>query len=211
MKSLDSIDLKLYFYLSIIITRVNIIKSLLSWILHLVPHWGESPTDSFSCRGHRGTYSLGRGLTLTATSEYGHNDKGYDGNHDQYSEHNPKDRSPTQPCSRAWSCHTSSVLWSKWCYNCKTAKKYVIWFGEKINEWMVLLAMTLHCKAILGQGHLGLMRWNLVWMMPQVQDWSLDLLTCSPVRCHCTTAAPLFWWGHYYVLYESAGLDVQIQ
>ena len=28
-------------------------------------------------------------------------------------------------------------------------------------------------------------------IMPQVQDPSLDLLTCSPVYCHCAMAAPL--------------------
>ena len=39
-------------------------------------------------------------------------------------------------------------------------------------------------------GQPGLMRWILIWNMPLVQDWSLDLLTCSPARYHCTKDAP---------------------
>ena len=57
-------------------------------------------------------------------------------------------------------------------------------------EWMVFLAKILHCRAILGQGQPGLMRWILFWMMPLVQDLSLGLLTSSPTFYHCTTDAP---------------------
>ena len=30
----------------------------------------------------------------------------------------------------------------------------------------------------------------LVWIMPQVQDRSLNLFTCSPARYHCAPVAP---------------------
>ena len=48
----------------------------------------------------------------------------------------------------------------------------------------------LHCKAITGWGQLGLMRWMLVWILSQVQDWYFDLLTYSPVHCATTAPAP---------------------
>ena len=52
--------------------------------------------------------------------------------------------------------------------------------------------MILHCKVFIetiwpGQWQPGLMRWILIWIMPQVQDRLLDLLTCNPARYHCTT------------------------
>ena len=50
--------------------------------------------------------------------------------------------------------------------------------------------MILHCKAILSPGQPGLTKWILLWIMPLVQDYSLDLLTCSPVRYHWATDAP---------------------
>ena len=37
---------------------------------------------------------------------------------------------------------------------------------------------------------LGYNEMNLLWIMPLVQDRSLDLLTSSPARYHCTTDAP---------------------
>ena len=55
---------------------------------------------------------------------------------------------------------------------------------------MVCYATILHCKAILGRRQLGLMRRILVLIMPLVQDRSLDLLTSTPGRDHCTTDAP---------------------
>ena len=55
------------------------------------------------------------------------------------------------------------------------------------NEWyeMVFSATILHYRAILCIGPVGLMWWILVWTMPQVQGWSLDLLICSPGCHHC--------------------------
>ena len=61
-------------------------------------------------------------------------------------------------------------------------------WDEWMNEWMVFWARMLNCKAMLGRG-LDLMRWVLVWMIPQVKDWLHDLLTCSPARYNFATAA----------------------
>ena len=33
--------------------------------------------------------------------------------------------------------------------------------------------------------------WILLWIMPQAEDGSLDLLASSPAHYHCTTDAPL--------------------
>ena len=54
------------------------------------------------------------------------------------------------------------------------------WMNEWMNVWMVFQAIILHCNATLFQGQHGLMRGVLIWTMPQMQYWSLDLLTCSP-------------------------------
>ena len=63
-----------------------------------------------------------------------------------------------------------------------------------------------HWKVILGRGQCELMRWILVWMMPQVQDPSLELLTCSWGHYHCEISAIWlehsmdaslwYWWPH---------------
>ena len=45
---------------------------------------------------------------------------------------------------------------------------------------------TLYCAG----DNLWLMRWILLWIMPLVQDQSLDLLISSPSRYHCVTDAP---------------------
>ena len=50
----------------------------------------------------------------------------------------------------------------------------------------------LHCKAKLGGGQPGLMRWIVLWIMPLVQDQSLDLLTLSPAHYHWATDGPNF-------------------
>ena len=60
---------------------------------------------------------------------------------------------------------------------------------SKQKEWMVFQATILHCKVILGRGQPRPMSWVMIWIMPQVQDRSLDLLTWSPARFHCTTVA----------------------
>ena len=51
---------------------------------------------------------------------------------------------------------------------------------------MVFKATVLHCKATLGQGQPELMIWILWWIMPHVQDRSLDLLTSAlPLSSGC--------------------------
>ena len=45
-------------------------------------------------------------------------------------------------------------------------------------------------KDILSRGQPGLIRWFFLWYMPLVQVRSLDRLTSSPARYHCTTDAP---------------------
>ena len=47
------------------------------------------------------------------------------------------------------------------------------------------------CKAILGRGQPRLIGWILLWIMPMVQNQSLDPLTSSPVHYHCAKDAPL--------------------
>ena len=54
------------------------------------------------------------------------------------------------------------------------------------------------CMAILGRGQPGLMNWCLLWIMPQVQDRSLYLLTSSQAPYHNTTDAP--GYGNNYNL-----------
>ena len=55
--------------------------------------------------------------------------------------------------------------------------------------WMVFGATMMYCKAILGKGQPGLMRWILVWNTPQVQDWShtkpVNLQSSSPLPPAC--------------------------
>ena len=63
---------------------------------------------------------------------------------------------------------------------------------DSVIQWMASWVTILHSKAILGLGQLELMRWNLVWIMPQVQAWSLDLLTCSPACYDCATVASAY-------------------
>ena len=65
-------------------------------------------------------------------------------------------------------------------------------FGfEWMNEWMDdVLSHDSVLKDILGRRQPGLMRWFLLWIMPLVQDRSLDLLTSSPACYHCAMDAP---------------------
>ena len=62
--------------------------------------------------------------------------------------------------------------------------------SDKWNDWCFRPRFC-NCKAILGWGQPGLMRWILLWIMPLVQDWSLNLLTSTPACYHCTTDAAL--------------------
>ena len=63
---------------------------------------------------------------------------------------------------------------------------------------MALKAKILLCKAILGRGQPGLMRWILLWIMPLVQDRLLDLLTSSPECYHCKKDVPNNFWYSFF-------------
>ena len=55
---------------------------------------------------------------------------------------------------------------------------------DRMNGWC-FRSQFCTVKAILNRGQPGLMRLILLSIMPQVQHWSLVLLTCSPVRYQC--------------------------
>ena len=59
-----------------------------------------------------------------------------------------------------------------------------VWWNE-MKWWFRPRFCT--SKTILGRGQPGLMRWFLLWMMPLVQDRSLDLLASGPC-----SALPLY-------------------
>ena len=54
----------------------------------------------------------------------------------------------------------------------------------------VFQASILHYKAILCRGHYVLIRCVFICIMPQVQDRSPDLLTCSSVHYDCAMTTP---------------------
>ena len=82
-------------------------------------------------------------------------------------------------CSTSWGRETSCN---------RNGQKYFTHPMLKWNEWC--LSPQFCTKATLGRGQPGLMKWIVVWIMPQVQHKSLNLLTCSPVHHHCAAAAP---------------------
>ena len=58
-----------------------------------------------------------------------------------------------------------------------------------VAKGTVFKAVMLHCKDTLGWWQPRPMRWSLVWIMLQVQDWSLYFVTCSPAGYHCATTS----------------------
>ena len=56
---------------------------------------------------------------------------------------------------------------------CMVSQNYNLVCGQWTNEWMVFQATIQQCKAILGRGKPFIMKWILVWIMSQMQDWSL--------------------------------------
>ena len=71
-----------------------------------------------------------------------------------------------------------------------------LFWGNKMNEWCFRPRFCTEAK--LGQRQPGRMRWILLWIMPLVQDWSLDLLASNLACYHCTMAASselitLYW------------------
>ena len=68
---------------------------------------------------------------------------------------------------------------------------YVLLFISEASEWFDGKEMNdvlSHDSAL--QDYTGLMRWNLLWIMPLVQDQSLDLWASSSARYHCTMDSP---------------------
>ena len=88
--------------------------------------------------------------------------------------------------------------------------EYAIWTGLKDIreqwdwdlgvEWIMFQASIHHCKAILYRGQPGLMR--LILCMNQVQNWSPNLLTCSPACYHCATTAQVLRSRIYEYIYS---------
>ena len=62
-----------------------------------------------------------------------------------------------------------------------------------VMRWNKMIGVLGHdsdiCKAILGRGQPGLMRWILLWIMPLAPDRSFDLVTSNPARYQCATDA----------------------
>ena len=67
-----------------------------------------------------------------------------------------------------------------------------IWMNEWMNEWMVFQATNAHCRGYTGPGATLANEMNSWWNMPQVQDQSVDLLTCSPQHYTTVSWLPLY-------------------
>ena len=95
----------------------------------------------------------------------------------------------------------SGIEWDEMeCFRPYFCTKVILWRGlyEWMNEWMVFLATFLDREARLVRVQLVVMRWTLIWIMPLMQDRSLDLLTYSPSRYHCAlsnTEPETVWIG----------------
>ena len=59
--------------------------------------------------------------------------------------------------------------------------------NEWMNEWCF---RPWFCTVRLYWARDNVMKWILLWIIPLVQDRSLDLLTSNPACYHCTTDAP---------------------
>ena len=86
---------------------------------------------------------------------------------------------PQSPIQR-WANHVWSMV---------AALGYLL--QNETKKWNETNGGLNHCKAMLGRGYPGIMRWILFWIMPLLQDWSLDLLTSSPAQYHWAKDAPL--------------------
>ena len=64
--------------------------------------------------------------------------------------------------------HVYACVFNTW-WNLLTLRIFV----STRNQWVVFKAISLCFRP----------HWILVWIMPQVQDWLLDLLTCSYSLC----------------------------
>ena len=89
---------------------------------------------------------------------------------------------------RLWTSNPGSglLILMKWCLTCWHNSRGIVFLKCHGNEWS-LEPRSCTCKAILGRGQPGLMRWIFLWCMPLAQDRSFDLFTSNPARYHCTT------------------------
>ena len=79
-------------------------------------------------------------------------------------------------------------VFSHW--NIHTQTLVLYWWKWNGNEWCFRPRFcTVRRQTTRRQP--GLKRWILLWIMPLVQDRSLDLLASIPARYHCTTDAAL--------------------
>ena len=89
-------------------------------------------------------------------------------------------------------CHCINIdwffWWLQWLLQCMNPKsKTQDWEGpdsiatmtQNGNEMNGALHHGSACQTTLDLGQPGLMRWIVVWIVPQVQDQSVHLLTCS--------------------------------
>ena len=79
--------------------------------------------------------------------------------------------------SASWDSYYSNLLK----YMAQRYRHSIVLVIKKM-KWLVFKATILHCKAILGRGQPGWMRWILLCILPLAQDRSLDLLAKSPAR-----------------------------
>ena len=107
--------------------------------------------------------------------------------------------------TRAFNADLHLLYVSSWdskedCYTkagvCYAPMRYE-WMND--SEWMCECALGHDSafKGILSRGQPGMMKWILLWNMLLVQVRSLDLLTISPARYHCTTDAP--WMNDKFI------------
>ena len=80
-------------------------------------------------------------------------------------------------CTRAWELPLPPFVLKQW----NISSQFHLQMNDVSGNDAVLY---------LGWGELGLMGWILLWIMPQVLDRSLDMLTCSPACFHCAMVAP---------------------
>ena len=97
-------------------------------------------------------------------------------------------------------CNQSGI--EHWRVNLYILQVLVSSFGAAASqEWIVLYAAILHCTAILARVQPKLMKWSLVWIMPQLQNRSLDMLTCSAVSYQLCHGCPIDMEDRWAITY----------
>ena len=90
-----------------------------------------------------------------------------------------------------------------WCFKWSNGRQQL-----ENMKWMVFLAMILHCKGILAKP--GIMKWILVWIMPQLQDWSLHLFYLQSSMLPLCYDCPLHTDSMNNSLYKGTNAHVRI-